>query len=85
MPNARLIQCHFWLPKEDYKFLQLRAQERDEPVSALLRRVVRRLRQTEQAAKSEAQMAIEESSVATRDARVPSIPRGRSRPQSPRP
>jgi hypothetical protein len=71
MPNARLIQCHFWLSKEDYTFLQVRAQERDEPVSALLRRVVRRLRQTEQAARSEAQMTMEESSVASRDTRIP--------------
>jgi len=70
MPNSRLIQCHFWLSKEDYTFLQLRAQERDEPVSAILRRVVRHLRQTEQATTSEAQMTMEESSVAGRDTRI---------------
>jgi hypothetical protein len=71
MPNGRLIQCHFWLSKEDYSFLRLRAQERDEPVSALLRRVVRRLRQTEQATRSEDQTAVEEFKAVGRDTRMP--------------
>ena len=71
MANARWIQCHFWLSKEDYTFLRLLAQERDEPISALLRRVIRRMRQAEQAARSAVPVTRDEVGVAARDARLP--------------
>ena len=79
MANARLIQCHFWLSKEDYAFLQLRARERDEPVSALFRRVVRRLKQTEQTARAGNGVTLGESGVAVSDIPAPNYSRRANR------
>jgi hypothetical protein len=43
MPVKRR-QCHFWLCDDDHRFLIALARGRDEPVGAVLRRMVRRLR-----------------------------------------
>jgi hypothetical protein len=47
--SAQRKQFHFWLSGDDYRFLKSKADARGESMGALLRRVVRRLKQIEPA------------------------------------
>src|SRR6185312_12965042 len=43
--GARRHQVHFWLTLNDYQFLQSLARQEEEPMSRIIRRLIRTLRQ----------------------------------------
>lgn len=45
MKVARRHQVHFWLALNDYQFLQSLARQEEEPMSRIIRRLIRTLRQ----------------------------------------
>lgn len=42
--GTRRHQVHFWLAASDYQFLQTLAKEEEEPMSRIIRRLIRHLR-----------------------------------------